>query len=88
MNADATAGTETPPAAPSIVVQPADRKRCVSCNRWGGARRPGAEPATVEYDEHQGKGPCVEGPWHGSLRGPRNACGQWIMWIALTPPEP
>jgi hypothetical protein len=68
-----------------MTCQPLDRKRCVSCNRWGGVRRPGAEPDTVEYDENNDRGPCVEGPWHGSLRSPRNACGQWVLWVALKP---
>ncbi len=66
-----------------MAVHPVERKRCLSCNRWGGARRPGAVPGTIEYDEDADKGPCVEGPWHGSLRGPRNACGQWVPWMML-----
>ncbi|MCK0512784.1 hypothetical protein [Aromatoleum buckelii] len=68
--------------------QPLDRKRCLSCKRWGGRRRPGSEPSSVEYDENDDKGPCIEGPWHGSLRGPRNACGQWVMWAELEAAEP
>ena len=72
---------------PPVASQPAERKRCLSCNRWGGTRRPGAAPDTVEYDEHNDRGPCVDGPWHGSLRGPRNACGQWVMWLALQPKD-
>ena len=31
--------------------QPVERRRCLSCNRWGGARTPGPEPETVAYDE-------------------------------------
>ncbi|MCK9987826.1 MAG: hypothetical protein AzoDbin1_04298 [Azoarcus sp.] len=67
-------------------VQPADRKRCVSCKRWGGARKPGANPGEVEYED-DARGPCNEGPWHGTLRSPRNACGQWVMWAELTLPD-
>ncbi|HRH72205.1 MAG TPA: hypothetical protein PLM62_03875 [Zoogloea sp.] len=38
----------------------------------------------MDYDEDNDRGPCQEGPWHGSSRrGPRNACGQWVKWIAL-----
>lgn len=70
-----------------MATQPFDRKRCLSCDRWGGTRRPGEAPGEVEYDEANPRGPCVEGPWHGSLRGPRNACGQWVLWVALKPPE-
>ena len=67
--------------------QSAERRRCLSCNRWGGERTPGSTPDTVDYDEDNDRGPCQEGPWHGSSRrGPRNACGQWVRWIALAPP--
>lgn len=68
-------------------VQSAHDKRCLSCKRWGGARRPGAEPDTVEYEEGA-SGLCNEGPWHGSLRRARNACGQWVRWAALDPQTP
>ena len=64
-----------------------DRRRCVSCNRWGGERRPGTAPDTVDYDEDNDRGLCQDGPWHNtSRRGPRNACGQWIKWVALETP--
>ena len=64
--------------------QPVERRRCLSCNRWGGARTPGPEPETVSYDEDNDRGDCQDGPWHGtSRRGPRNACGQWVRWAAL-----
>lgn len=74
-----------------MAVQSIERRRCLTCNRWGGVRSPGAEPDTIEYDENNDRGPCQEGPWHGNSRGPRNACGQWVKWIALerapsTPP--
>ena len=66
--------------------QPVERRRCLSCNRWGGARTPGPEPETVAYDETNDRGDCQDGPWHGtSRRGPRNACGQWVRWAALGP---
>ncbi|BAL24430.1 hypothetical protein [Azoarcus sp. KH32C] len=70
-----------------MATQVLDRKRCVSCNRWGGKRKPGSAAGEVEYDEHDDKGECIEGPWHGSLRSPRNACGQWVLWVELKTPE-
>ena len=71
----------------AMASQHIDRRRCVSCNRWGGERRPGMDPDTVEYDEDNDRGLCQDGPWHNtSRRGPRNACGQWIKWIALDAP--
>lgn len=59
--------------------QPADLKKCLSCQRWGGWRRALPE-GDIEYDEAQPKGECREGPWHGSLRSVRNACGRWVQW--------
>ncbi|NTV12118.1 MAG: hypothetical protein HGA47_15305 [Zoogloea sp.] len=66
-----------------MTIQSAELRKCTTCNRWGGSRKPGPEPGTVELDPANDRGPCQEGPWHGNLRGPRNACGQWIRWIAL-----
>jgi len=69
--------------------QSVERRRCLSCNRWGGERSPGQEADTVDYDENNDRGLCQDGPWHNTLRrGPRNACGQWIIWAALVRPAP
>lgn len=70
-----------------MATQPLDRKRCISCNRWGGERRPGSGRGAVEYDEANARGLCIEGPWHGTLRGPTNACGRWIVWVELKRPK-
>ena len=56
-----------------MATQSADRKRCLSCQHWGGERSVGAEPDTVDYLEHND-------------RGTRNACGHWLKWIALEMP--
>jgi hypothetical protein len=72
--------------APEWITQSTERRRCVSCNRWGGARQPGADGDSVVYDAALDRGPCQEGPWHGTLRGPRNACGHWLRWTALAAP--
>ncbi|TXH85317.1 MAG: hypothetical protein E6Q80_09915 [Thauera aminoaromatica] len=45
----------------------------------------GEDGSTVELHPTEQRGPCREGPWHGSLRGPRNACGQWLRWIEIVP---
>lgn len=63
----------------------AELRRCPSCQRWGGVRRLAADGHKVELDPLHPRGPCLEGPWHGSLRGPRNACGQWLQWQAIGP---
>jgi hypothetical protein len=70
-----------------MATQSADRKRCLSCQHWGGERSVGAAPDTVDYLEHNDRGTCNDGGWHGSSRcGPRNACGHWLKWIALEMP--
>jgi hypothetical protein len=61
----------------------AETARCPSCTRWGGKRTLAADGITVELDSTENRGPCCEGPWHGSMRGPRNACGQWRQWEAI-----
>ena len=62
----------------------AELRRCPTCNRWGGQRTLGEDGSTVELDPTNSRGACQEGPWHGSLRGPRNACGQWLCWVRIT----
>ena len=63
----------------------AELRRCPTCNRWGGWRRVAEDGCTVELHPTEQRGACQEGPWHGSLRGPRNACGQWLRWSEIVP---
>lgn len=67
-------------------MQPAETGRCPTCKRWGGVRIRAEDGTTLLPDPQRLNGPCLEGPWHGNLRGPRNACGQWIDWLAAKPP--
>lgn len=60
-------------------------RRCSTCNRWCGERRLGDDGQTVHLNPANPRGACNEGPWHASLRGPRNACGQWLQWIEIKP---
>jgi len=69
-----------------MATQSTERRRCTSCNRWGGQRQPGVAPDTVEFDEHNDRGLCIDGPWHGSERSSRNACGHWVKWLVLDAP--
>lgn len=66
-------------------VQLAELRRCPTCNRWGGQRTLGEDGIAVELDPANSRGPCNDGPWHGSMRGPRNACGQWLQWSQIRP---
>lgn len=61
----------------------AELRRCPTCKRWGGRRTVGEDGVTVHLHPTEQRGACNEGPWHGSLRGPRNACGQWLHWLAI-----
>lgn len=83
--------SQTPPAQSAPLI--AELRRCPTCNRWGGQRELGGDGVTVQLHPAAPRGPCNEGPWHGSLRGPRNACGQWLRWFAIVeatsaPPVP
>ncbi|AWI74999.1 hypothetical protein CEW83_06975 [Parazoarcus communis] len=68
-----------------MAVEIAELRRCPTCQRWDGTRQLAADGSTVELDPANNRGKCTEGPWHGSLRGPRNACGQWLQWIEILP---
>lgn len=66
----------------------ADAKRCCTCHRWSGPRRVGDAAGTVTFDHDAVVGQCVDGPWHGSSRNLRNACGRWFQWLDLLPGVP
>ncbi len=63
----------------------ADARRCCTCQRWDGPRHVGLEVDTVRFEHDAVLGQCVDGPWHGSKRNLRNACGRWHQWLALLP---
>jgi hypothetical protein len=69
-----------------VPTQSAELRKCLTCDRWGGQRRIGLLPESIEYEADEEQGPCCDGPWHGILRGPRNACGHWKLWQALQLP--
>lgn len=56
--------------------------RCLSCDRWVGERSLSADRSSIEHAMDV-RGICNGGPWHGTLREPRNACGRWVVWTAL-----
>ncbi len=66
------------------MLQPAALRRCASCERWGGERR-ACPPEYVEITAETSCGPCQGGPWNGSERRARSACGHWTAWSALGP---
>ncbi|MCK9261369.1 MAG: hypothetical protein RBT39_13505 [Azoarcus sp.] len=68
-----------------MAIETAELGRCPSCQRWDGTRRLSADGCGVELDSENNRGICTEGPWHGSSRGPRNACGRWLQWVEIRP---
>lgn len=63
--------------------QSSSLRRCATCQRWQGWRRPLGD--SIEYDPDNDRGLCREGPWDGDSRSVRNACGRWTLWEKLTP---
>jgi len=59
------------------------RKRCASCERWSGSRQPGTTPDIVLIEAETSTGICQDGPWDGSERRARSACGHWKCWSIL-----
>lgn len=56
--------------------------KCLSCQRWVGERSLSADRLSIGHDPDV-RGICNGGPWHGTLREPRNACGRWVVWAAI-----
>lgn len=66
-----------------LLAHPVARKRCASCERWGGTRRPGATPEFVMIESETSTGICQGGPWDSTERRARCACGHWKCWPLL-----
>jgi hypothetical protein len=66
-----------------LLSQPVARQRCASCERWSGERRPGETPDSVLIEAETATGMCRGGPWDGSERRARSACGHWRLWPQL-----
>ncbi|MBI2309241.1 MAG: hypothetical protein HYU78_18270 [Rhodocyclales bacterium] len=70
-----------------MAVQAVAKRRCASCERWSGPRAPAEDGGHVRIESETSTGLCVGGPWDGSERRARSACGQWRRWQIL-PEEP
>lgn len=68
-----------------LLSQDVARKRCASCQRWSGVRQPGPTPDVVMIEAETSVGICQGGPWDGSERRARSACGHWQCWPLLLP---
>jgi hypothetical protein len=66
-----------------LLIQAVDRQRCASCERWSGPRQSGEQAGTVLIESETVEGLCQGGPWDGSERRARSACGHWVRWSAL-----
>jgi len=67
-----------------LLIQAVERRRCASCERWSGPRQPGEQVGTVLIASETTEGLCQGGPWDGSERRARSACGHWQCWSALS----
>ncbi|MCG2577367.1 hypothetical protein LZ012_10210 [Dechloromonas sp. XY25] len=68
-----------------LLSQAVARKRCASCQIWSGLRQPGSTPDVVLIEVESSTGICQGGPWDGSERRARSACGHWQCWSVLSP---
>lgn len=75
--------SDTAGADRASVLQPLAARRCGTCARWGGPRAPAPEAAAVRLAAETVSGPCLGGPWDGSERRARAACGRWQAWPAV-----
>ena len=70
-----------------MLSQPVDRRRCASCERWSGVRQCNSTVDSVLIEAETAIGLCCGGPWDGSERRARSACGHWLRWHALAAQE-
>ena len=66
-----------------MIDQPVARQRCASCERWSGQRQSGSQPGHVAVASETTIGLCQGGPWDGTERRARSACGHWHLWPQL-----
>lgn len=57
--------------------------RCATCERWDGPRTVGGDAGSVRIGSETDGGICVGGPWDGTPRRARSACGRWLRWHKL-----
>ncbi len=68
-----------------MILQPVALRRCASCERWQGPRQATDDGQAVRIPGEDSSGLCAGGPWDGSERRARAACGRWLRWHALPP---
>jgi hypothetical protein len=56
---------------------------CITCQNWGGQRKPTSDRNHVECGDQHDKGECIGGLYNRQQKGADNTCGQWTKWTVL-----
>jgi hypothetical protein len=67
-----------------MITVPASWKDCVTCERWGGQRKPTPFRDGVEYDPSRDNGECLGGGWDRMQIGAMQTCNRYKKWRALS----
>ncbi len=63
--------------------KPSSWKSCVTCDFWGGSRKPGTFRDKVEYGSNSDLGECIGGPWDKMQKNAFFNCSGWKKWSVL-----
>lgn len=62
---------------------PSTWKKCVTCQFWGGPRKPSTFRDYVEYGTDQDNGECMGGGWDRQQKTAMSICTKWEKWSVL-----
>lgn len=63
--------------------KPSSWNICVTCQYWGGSRKPSTFRDQAEYGSDQDTGECVGGGWDRLQKTAMSTCDNWEKWGAL-----
>ncbi len=63
---------------------PSSWKDCVTCDRWGGHRKPTPFRDGVEFDPSHDNGECLGGGWDRMQMGSTQTCNRYKKWRVLS----
>jgi hypothetical protein len=63
---------------------PSSWKDCVTCDRWGGHRKPTPFRDGVEFDPSHDNGECLGGGWDRMQMGSTQTCNRYEKWRVLS----
>jgi len=62
---------------------PPSWQACLTCDYWGGPRKPSAFRDQAEVEDTSVSGECVGGGWDRTQMGALQNCPQWKKWGVL-----